>query len=597
MQKTGRNLLALLMAVILVLSLTACGTQQPQTAAAPAETGEAAAQAQTGEEKEEEKTEETGQEEAAQEEAPVEKNGDIYILFTSDVHCGVDQGFGYAGLQQVRDTLEKSGYETILVDDGDSIQGEAIGTLSRGEDMIGLMNEVGYDVAIPGNHEFDYGTDRFLELAEKADFPYVSCNFTYLDQPVFEPYVIKEAAGKKIAFVGVTTPLTIRSSTPAYFQNEEGEYVYGFMEDDTGEKVCQALQSAVDAARAEGADYVYVMAHMGNIEAAKPWTYTELIARTNGIDVFLDGHSHDTDQVIMKNKDGEDVPRSAVGTKMSCIGYSHISADGSITETGILSWPNKDSVPALLNIQNDMRDKVDLAMDKLREELNQTVAVTEVELTISDPEAKDASGNPVRMVRRAETNLGDLCADALLDQSGADIALENGGSIRVSIDKGDITYGDIIAVHPFGNMLCVVEAKGQQILDALEWGARAIPEETGGFLHAAGLTYEIDSSIDTPCRADDKAMLAGIEGPRRVRNVMVGDEPLDPEKTYTVAGSNYVLLDKGDGNTAFEGAVLLQDNVKIDNQVLIDYITGTLGGKVGEEYADPYGQGRITILE
>ena len=532
---------------------------------------------------------------AAEEKA--EKNGDIYILFTSDVHCGIDKGFGYAGLQQVRDTLEAQGYETILVDDGDAIQGEPIGTLSEGEAIIDLMNDLKYDVAIPGNHEFDYGMPRFLELVEKADFPYISCNFTYLDELVFEPYIIKEAAGKKIGFVGVTTPLTITASTPVYFQDENGEYVYGFMSDDTGERVYQAVQSAVDAARAEGADYVYVIGHMGNGAEFKPWTYADVISHTDGIDVFLDGHSHDTDQVIMKNKDGEDVPRSAVGTKMACIGYSHISAEGDIVETGIWSWPNKTSAPELLDIHNEIRDRVDEAQQELAEELDKVVASTAVTLTINDPEAVDSSGNPVRMIRRAETNLGDLCADAARDQSGADIAFVNGGSIRVSIEKGDITFGNILAVHPFGSMLCVLEVTGQQILDALEWSCRSVPDENGGFNQVSGLTFEINSAIDSPCKADKDGMCTGIEGERRVQNVMVGGEALDPEKTYTLAGYDYQLRQQGDGYTAYDGAPVLQDNVKLDNQVLIDYIVDTLGGEVGGDYADPYGQGRITVLE
>ena len=532
---------------------------------------------------------------AAEERA--EKNGDIYILFTSDVHCGIDKGFGYAGLQQVRDTLEAQGYETILVDDGDAIQGEPIGTLSEGEAIIDLMNDLNYDVAIPGNHEFDYGMPRFLELVEKADFPYISCNFTYLDELVFEPYIIKEAAGKKIGFVGVTTPLTITASTPVYFQDENGEYVYGFMSDDTGERVYQAVQSAVDAAREEGADYVYVIGHMGNGAEFKPWTYADVISHTDGIDVFLDGHSHDTDQVIMKNKDGEDVPRSAVGTKMACIGYSHISAEGDIVETGIWSWPNKTSAPELLDIQNEIRDRVDEAQQELAEELDKVVASTAVTLTINDPEEVDSSGNPVRMIRRAETNLGDLCADAARDQSGADIAFVNGGSIRVSIEKGDITFGNILAVHPFGSMLCVLEVTGQQILDALEWSCRSVPDENGGFNQVSGLTFEINSAIDSPCKADKDGMCTGIEGERRVQNVMVGGEALDPEKTYTLAGYDYQLRQQGDGYTAYDGAPVLQDNVKLDNQVLIDYIVDTLGGNVGGEYADPYGEGRITILE
>ncbi len=591
MRKKRRNILTLLLAFILMLSMTACAaSEKTEAPAEPAET-----EAEPG-------TEETGETAAAEEteeaqEPQAEKNGEIYILCTSDVHCGVDQGFGYAGLAKIRDTLEAKGCETILVDDGDSIQGEPIGTVSKGENIIDLMNAIGYDAAIPGNHEFDYGTDRFLELTGKAEFPYISCNFTYQDEPVFKPYVILEAAGKKIAFVGVTTPLTVRSSTPAYFQDGEGNYVYGFMMDESGEKVYQAVQGAVDAAREEGADFVFAMAHLGNEEECRPWTYADVIANTSGIDVFLDGHSHDTDQVVMKNKNGEDVTRSAVGTKMSCIGYTHISAEGEIAETGIWTWSNKISAPELLDIQGELRDKVDLAKKELDEEMNRVVATAEVRLTIEDPEEKDANGKPIRMVRRAETNLGDLSADAYRDQSGADIALVNGGGVRANIEKGDVTFGNIISVHPFGNMLCVIEVTGQQILDALEWGSRAVPGENGGFLQTSGLTYEINTQVESPCLEDENGMFAGIEGTRRVQNVMVGEEPIDPEKVYTLASHNYMLLEKGDGYTMFDGAEVLQDSVKLDNQVLIDYIVDSLNGVIGGDYADPYGQGRIKVLE
>jgi 2',3'-cyclic-nucleotide 2'-phosphodiesterase (5'-nucleotidase family) len=522
---------------------------------------------------------------------------EIYILFTSDVHCGVDQGFGYAGLAQLRDKLEKDGYETILVDDGDSIQGEVIGTISKGEKIINLMNELGYDVAIPGNHEFDYGMERFFELTEMADFPYISCNFTHKDELVFKPYVIKEAAGLKIAFVGVTTPTTPTTSTPRYFKDEKGEYIYGFMQDKTGEKLYSAVQEAVDAARAEGADLVYVMAHLGNEADCEPWTYADVIANTTGIDVVLDGHSHDSDKVVMKNKDGEDVTRVAVGTKLAGIGYSHILADGTIDDTGAWNWNNNISATELLAIDNEIGTKVDEALKEVSEGMNEVVASTATDLMMDDPNKVDSNGRALRIVRLTETNLGDLVADAYRDQSGADIAFVNGGGIRVGIKKGDITYGDIIGVHPFGNMLCVIEVTGQQILDALEWGSKEVPEENGGFIQVSGLTYEIDSSIDSPCIEDENSMYVGIKGKRRVDNVKVGDEPLDPNKKYTLAGHNYMLLENGDGYTMFDGAPILQDCVKSDNQVLIDYITESLGGEVGEDYSDIYGQGRIKIKE
>jgi 2',3'-cyclic-nucleotide 2'-phosphodiesterase (5'-nucleotidase family) len=525
-----------------------------------------------------------------------ETRPDIVILFTSDVHCGIDQGFGYAGLEQIRDGLVAQGNVVILVDDGDNIQGEPIGTMTKGEALVELMNEAGYEIAIPGNHEFDYGMEQFLSLTEKAKFQYISCNFNKDGELVFEPYVIKELGGAKVAFVGVTTPKTLTSSTPKYFQNEKGEFVYGFFQDETGEGVYKAVQKAVDDARADGAEYVIVLGHMGNEEECRPWTYADVIENTTGIDAFLDGHSHDTEQVTMKNKDGEDVIRSACGTKLACVGYCRIAGDGKIT-AGVYKWNNDTSAPELLGITNDMSKAVDKASNALNEKLKEVVATTQVKLTINDPEAVDENGKPIRMVRRAETNLGDLCADAYRAQSGADIAFVNGGGVRVNIEAGDITLNDILKVHPFGNAMCVIEVTGQQILDALEWGARAVPGENGGFLQVSGLSYEIHTYIDTPCKQDENTLFAGIEGERRVQNVLVNGKPIDPKATYTLASHDYMLLNQGDGYSMFGGCKLLQDRVKLDNQVLIDYIVDTLGGTVGEQYDNPYGEGRIVIVE
>ena len=458
------------------------------------------------------------------------------------------------------------------------------------------MNRMGYSVAIPGNHEFDYGLERFLSLTEMADFDYISCNFTHNGDLVFKPYVIRELAEKKVAFVGVTTPKTITSSTPAYFQNEAGEYVYSFLEDTTGEGVYDAVQSAADAARAEGADYVVVMAHLGDKENGHPWTYVDVISNTSGIDVFLDGHSHDTDQVMVKNAEGKEVPRTACGTKLECIGWCRIAADGEIS-TGLYTWNNDTAAPELLGLDNDMSRAITEATDKLNEKLDEVVAATAVELIVRDPDILDNNGKPVRMIRRMETNLGDLCADAYRDQSGADIAFVNGGGIRTNIKAGDITLGNILSVFPTGDSMCVIEVTGQQVLDALEWGAHALPGENGGFLQVSGLSYEIRTDIESPCVSNDVGQFQGIDGARRVQNVLVGGEPIDPGRTYTLASNDFMLLNNGDGYTMFDGAPLLQDCVKLDNQLLIDYIVDSLGGVIGEEYEEPYGQGRITIME
>ncbi len=522
---------------------------------------------------------------------------DLVVLFTSDVHCGIDQGWGYAGLYAVKESLSAD-HHVLLVDDGDAIQGEPIGTMTHGEAIIDIMNTMGYDVAIPGNHEFDYGVENFLALTEKANFPYISCNFNKEGELVFDPYLIKEVDGVKIAFVGVTTPLTLRSSTPRYFMNDEGEYVYGFLQDETGEAVYEAVQNSVDAARAEGAAYVIVMGHMGNETECSPWMYSDVIANTTGIDAFLDGHSHDTDQVIMKNKDGEDVVRSACGTKLGHIGALTITTDGKISSE-LYSWGSSVAAPKLLPLDNAASEAVSAASDVLNEKLQQVVATSSVDLIIHDPVAVTADGKPVRIVRSAETNLGDLCADAYLDQAGdADIAFVNGGGIRVAINKGDITLNDILRVHPFGNSLTVIEVTGQQVLDALEWSVHALPGEFGGFNQVAGLSFRFDPNIPSPCTQDEKGFFAGMDESleRRVRDVLVAGEPLDPNGTYKLASIDYQLLNHGDGYTMYDGATVLQESVKLDNQVLIDYITEALGGSIGAGYEEPYGQGRIVAV-
>ncbi|MCF0133678.1 MAG: bifunctional metallophosphatase/5'-nucleotidase [Blautia sp.] len=515
---------------------------------------------------------------------------DLMILFTSDVHCGIEQGFGYAGLAAVRDQLAEENY-VMLVDNGDAIQGEPVGTMTTGEAIVNLMDEVGYESVTMGNHEFDYGMERFLELAEAREVPYISCNFTYNGELVFDPYVIKEFDGVKIAFVGVTTPKTFTSSTPTYFQDENGNYVYGFCEGNDGQDLYDAVQKAVDSAREEGAEFVILQAHLGIEEECSPWMSTDVIANTIGLTAVLDGHSHsELEQEEVIDKDGHPVQLVAAGTKMENIGYLKIAADGSVS-TGLYSWKNDISFPAFLG-ETEVSKAVDEATAALNEKLNEVVASSEVDLTIYDAVETD-----VRIIRNAETNLGDLCADAYRAMSGADVAFVNGGGIRVSIEKGDITLDDILKVHPFGNALCLVECTGQQILDALEWGAHVLPDENGGFLQVSGLTYEIHPYIESSCTCDDKGAFTGVEGEYRVKNVMVGGEPLDLEKTYKLASHNYMLKNGGDGFTMFQECNILIDESMLDNQVLINYITDSLGGVVGEAYADPYGDGRIVAVE
>ena len=283
---------------------------------------------------------------------------------------------------------------------------------------------------------------------------------------------------------------------------------------------------------------------------------------------------------------------------MEGIGYLKIAAKDGAMKAGVMMWNNDDfNATQLYQLDTDVTKAVAEATETLNAKLAEVVAKTDVELTINDPVAVTEDGKAVRIIRNAETNLGDLCADAYRYVSGADIAFVNGGGIRVSIKEGDITLNDILKVHPFGNALCVCEATGQQILDALEFGAKDVPGEFGGFLQVSGLTYEIHTYLPSTVKMDEKRMFVGVEGEYRVKNVMVGGEPLDLEKIYTLASHNYMLQGQGDGYTIFEDNVYTQESVMLDNQVLITYITEGLNGVVGADYANPYGQGRIVAVE
>lgn len=526
--------------------------------------------------------------------ATEEASEDVVILYVNDVHCGVDANspegsMGYANLAALKKELEQTHDYVTLVDAGDAIQGEAIGTLSDGAYLVDIMNYVGFDYAIFGNHEFDYGMDMALSLKETSNAQYLACNFEDLrtGELVTKPYSIAAYGDLMAAYVGIATPETFTKSTPTHFQDENGDYIYGFREGGNGQELYDAVQSAVDAATAEGADIVIALGHLGTDPASAPWRSYDVIANTTGLDAFIDGHSHSTIAgELVTNKDGENVLLTSTGTKMENIGKMTITPAGEITTELVSGYTNvdPDTDAYIKSIQSNFEDK-----------LNEVVAKSDVELVVNDPVTGE------RIIRSRETNLGDLVADAYRVTLGADIGMVNGGGIRAAIQPGEITYGDLIAVHPYGNMMCVVEATGQEILDTLEVAAQMAPGENGSFQHVSGLKYTINTAIASSVVMDDKGMLQSIGDTRRVCNVQVLGEdgtyaPIDPDATYTLASHNYMIKQGGSGVDHFMNNKLIADEVMIDNQVLIDYIRDELGGVVGLEYADPYGQGRITII-
>ena len=526
-----------------------------------------------------------------------QKQQDIVILYTNDVHCAVDADIGYAGLAAYKNWVQEKTPYVALVDCGDALQGDAIGAVSKGEYLVDIMNQVGYDFAVLGNHEFDYGMEQLSCLLKKAEAQYLGCNIRYTgagDSAVssLKPYAIVSYGDTDVAFVGVSTPESIAKSTPAYFMDAARNFVYDFC-GGSGQELCAQVQRTVDECREAGAEYVVVLAHLGDDEVSAPFRSTDLIAGTSGIDAVLDGHSHSVLPCdVVENKQGDKVLLSSTGTGLANIGQLVITAGGEITAGLIGDFPDKDAGTDAF---------VKEIQSQYEAELEQVVSHTDVPLTT-------VSETGIRLVRSRETNLGDFCADAYRTIAGADIAFVNGGGIRADIEAGDITYGDLIAVHPYGNTLCVAEATGQEILDALEMASRSTMVKTddgddavgenGGFLQVSGLRYTIDTSIPSTVEVDEAGMFLACGENRRVRDVQVlqpdgSYAPIEPDKTYTLASHNYLIKLGGDGLTMFMDNTLTMNEGMLDYQVLITYVTDHLGGTVGSEYAQP--QGRITV--
>lgn len=513
---------------------------------------------------------------------------DVVILHTNDTHCGIEENMGYAGLVWYENQMKEETPYVTLVDAGDAIQGAPVGTLSEGEYLVQIMNKAGYDFAVPGNHEFDYGMEKLLGLSARLDCGYSACNFVNLPSKtqVFAPYRIMEYDDIQVAFVGVATPESITKSTPAYFQDQFGRYRFSFCEDETGEALYSQVQSAVDQARGEGADYVIMVGHLGDNGITEKWSSRSVIANTTGIDAAIDGHSHEVCVENVPNENGEMVVLTQTGTKFANIGKLTITADGQIQASHVSAVTDAEGNPAK---DAEMESFINGIKSQYEESLKVVLGRTDVDLMDKDPETG------LRAVRKAETNLGDLCADASRYMMGADIGFMNGGGIRAGIEAGDITYEDALSVFPYGNMICMAEVSGQKIKDALEMGVKNYPEESGGFIHVSGLTYTVDSSVPSSVVLDEKRNFVSVDGEYRVRDIYVGEEPLDVNRTYTLASHNYWLKSGGDGMSMLMGCPILKDETMVDVDTITSYISEYLGGTVGEEYKDPRGQGRITI--
>ena len=547
----------------------------------------------------------------------------VTILYTNDVHTYIDKDLNYTVAAQYRDTLSN----VLLVDAGDHIQGTAYGSMDKGETIVELMNLAKYDAATLGNHEFDYGMEGCMNAIEWADFPYLSCNFYHEEdgekgENVLDAYHVFEIGGQRIAIIGVTTPESFTKSTPAYFQDEDGNYIYGIAGGEDGSDLYETVQEAIDAASKE-ADVIIGLGHLGVDPASKPWTSEEVIANTTGFDAFIDGHSHtEVPMEEVEDAEGNTVILTQTGSYFNNLGQMTIAPDGTIT-TELLTAEDVEAAlyktyMGKLFAGELTAGELEVAVeacqsgwiDQINEELGQVIGTTE---DVLDNYAEDGT----RLVRSQETNSGDFAADALyylfsetnqVEGHHVDMAIMNGGGIRNEAITGEISYLTCKNMHTFGNVACLIEVTGQQIIDALEFGARGVGtgEEIGGFLHVAGAKYTIDTSVESSCTMDEKGVFTGVDGDYKVKDVQVlnyetGEyEPIDPEGTYNLAGYNYTLRDLGDGFSMFEGATNILDYVMEDYMVLANYVQSFedsdgdgLPNVTGYENLE--GEGRITI--
>ena len=498
---------------------------------------------------------------------------DIIILYENDVHCAVE---GYSKLAAMKKELSETYTNVGVVSVGDFVQGGTLGAVSKGEYIVNLMNKVGYDAIALGNHEFDYQLPRLNELNAMSNTKFISCNFQKIgeDKSYFEPYTIVSYGNVDVAYIAITTPETINSSSPAQFKNDKGELIYTFNES----KLYDIVQTNINAAETAGADYVIALSHIGYDESGNLADITDVIENTDGFDVVLDAHSHSViEEKVIKDKSGDDVLLTSTGTKFEYIGKLTIKNGAFDTElVEVESYTKTDPV-------------VDAYITEINENYaqlgNRKIGESKVEFITHD---KD--GN--RLVRNAETNLGDFCSDALRVMTGADMSFVNGGGLRAPMEAGDITFNDIFSVFPFNNQIVTAEISGQILIDFLEMAVMNYPEEDGSFPHMSGVTFSVNKSIPTSVKVDANGFFEKVDGSYRVYNVKVLDKTsgeykaLDPNGKYILAGFNYFLLDFGGGMTMFKDAKILDAEGTLDVELLENYIVEHLGGVIGEEYAE-----------
>lgn len=504
---------------------------------------------------------------------------EITILHTNDIHCAVDEGVELSGVAWLKKVYMDANLPVILVDAGDAVQGAPLGSLTKGQAIIRLMNATGYDFAIPGNHEFDYGMEQFKYLNDLLDCHYYSCNLTEEGETFLDGYKIIECNGKQIAFIGVTTPASLHSVNPICFSDSQNykKRIYGFKE--KGKQLYQIVQKTVDKVKSLGAYKIILVAHFGN--HVDNWSVRDLVGNITGIDAVIDGHSHENYIDNMVDQSGKMVVVAQTGSRLQSLGRLIIAEDGMVKADNIKQLAGKDGV-----VKNGLEYEKGVYTDMLM----QTFGKSDFELYVNHPVTHE------RMVRNGETNLGDFVTDAFRKIMDVDVAIMNGGGLRENLSKGNITLRDILSVLPFSNRLSTVKLTGAELADVLEYAVRKCPQEIGSFLQVSGLTFDLNLNVKSPVVENaDGSFLKIKSNKRRVQNIRVGNELLDLKRSYLLAGPDYIVKNGGDGFVMFRKLQVEKQSMLFDRDVISEYIRKELGGKIPNDYAVYCGQGRIKI--
>lgn len=513
---------------------------------------------------------------------------DIIILHTNDVHCGIDDIIGYDGLMLYKKELKLNHKHVLVVDAGDHIQGGTIGLISKGSDIIDIMNYVGYDAVSLGNHEFDYKLEQLYNLTDRANTKYICANFCYRENKttVFEPYKIIDVEDKKIGFIGVLTPQALTKSYLHSLVDKKGNLVYDLLTGDDGLELANRIQSYINELRQEkGVSYVILLAHLGyGGDALEQYTSRGLLSNLEGVDAIIDGHTHLVYNTLHKDKNGKDVYIAQAGTKLQNIGKITISSDGKITSEMIDEIPFTEEFPDIYTITRKGKDRyvdketylyLQSIIESHAHEFEEVIGYSDFDLNIT----KDN----IPRIRFEENTLGDLVTDAVRYYGQADIAMMNAGSIRANLLKGNITYNHILNILPFSSRIIVKEVSGQDILNSLEFGMRLLPNRTSRFPQVSGIKFKVDETIKSPVVIDQDENFVKVEGERRVYDVYVGEEKINENKIYKISFDEY-LADGGDGYSMFIKYNMTNDTLMADNEVFKHYIIEVLDRKIPDIY-------------